>query len=1080
MDVTTDGGNKFPVNPGDIQQNPLLDPLDFAIDWLEKAPARLKSSQTRKYAVPPLKYDRSTVEQILSGIDAASPLDGRSSSYLESQHVYPTPSEGISNQVTPAYNDGGSNLPTSEISNSKQAVAGAQIDVDAMETGDASSPAANVTNNHAAKPSEQTKKQETTRPFDIFDLLDSDAVGPDVPEEMQSVKDRAESGSVPELEAHMSPSVEAMATEEFSPADNNGLPMDHDGIAPARSPKQTSEEQLIMDSVSAESQDPIRQAESMKTIAFAPELTVSDHKYSGAGRFSSRGYSSRFGQLKPESVLSPTSLGLRNKAKHSKPISRAGRSTSSLTPDASDGSDVDSADSSLSDAEDAGIRPDHPHVPVTKRRKIVKSAMSPQSGPSPSEANLEGAESFPTPLHQLRSAVNVLLVQTFCTLSSTSLVRPAARKAAIWPIDASRNVELAQFVTEQLSYTKPRQAETLLDTSKPILQILRDLTRPPKDERGHSLNIDMETSEQSSVTASDAFTVEDTDVFRIEPANITLERAGGPWEFASSASAFWETLGLEPSAGEKDVVSYYMYSSTLHLDASIQRFHDTMSDTWSAQRFGTYVAGLLVDDRTDGIIPVSYEIAGRNRQASIVHSFQHASVKLGFWIQDTYHVSQRIIIYIVDSFDAPEALPVICQSFQSLLNSIGAPHVGRHHNVALQTISLATLVDVSRSPYSHPRSAAALAHEVYGRFRPQPGLNPRSWTALHSGASITLAETVQTSVQFQLTDNLSAETLLVPTTLHLAYSVSPEQAWITACWTDSTGSNQHVASYKVTAASSLLDIVSEMFHTSISVMQTRKVKWTLYISKTSHFLPAEEEHWRRLAAQQYMSTPASLYLINVDTTPFPNITMKTSRLTEKPAAPSPAAQSSQPYDMATPIATPKPQTPAASSPGTFPTPATPSASATHDSAGPPLDADSSSRLVDKTDESWGIVLARPLNTSDSPLVYRPALASGYLMKRTGLYDTDVPVLLGASLVLAQDIGAESSRTAAASQEEAVRVLKDVLREFRNLGLLARLRGQEGRESARPWHVAVSLKGSSGLERCMRGVKWVVARNRDAV
>lgn len=52
-------------------------------------------------------------------------------------------------------------------------------------------------------------------------------------------------------------------------------------------------------------------------------------------------------------------------------------------------------------------------------------------------------------------------------------------------------------------------------------------------------------------------------------------------------------------------------------------------------------------------------------------------------------------------------------------------------------------------------------------------------------------------------------------------------------------------------------------------------------------------------------------------------------------------------------------------------------------------SDPDARLVDVTDESWGVILQHRLHNSNSTVEFRPCLASGYLVKRGADNNTDV-------------------------------------------------------------------------------------------
>ena len=90
------------------------------------------------------------------------------------------------------------------------------------------------------------------------------------------------------------------------------------------------------------------------------------------------------------------------------------------------------------------------------------------------------------------------------------------------------------------------------------------------------------------------------------------------------------------------------------------------------------------------------------------------------------------------------------------------------------------------------------------------------------------------------------------------------------------------------------------------------------------------------------------------------------------------------------------------------------------------DADAEARLVDITDESWGVVMNRSVNDVCVPSEFCPALASGFLLKRAGPRDEDGVVRMGVNIIH--------------GQKPHRPLLRTVLTMYRHLGLLARIRG----------------------------------------
>jgi mediator of RNA polymerase II transcription subunit 13, fungi type len=189
-------------------------------------------------------------------------------------------------------------------------------------------------------------------------------------------------------------------------------------------------------------------------------------------------------------------------------------------------------------------------------------------------------------------------------------------------------------------------------------------------------------------------------------------------------------------------------------------------------------------------------------------------------------------------------------------------------------------------------------------------------------------------------------------------------------------------------------------------------------------------------------------------------------LTPQLAALNSAAFSPQHTMYTTPISTPQPS---AMSPEAFgnattpggrgdaPTPGGPGADA-------PPDLDMNDNLVDLTDETWGVILQHRLPNAESSTEWNPALASGYLLKRTGIQDSDPLHVMEISIVawsVSNSNGGTGSQSTPFSRAGgADAVLRDVMTWWRGLGTLARAKGMKG--GVVPWHVLASERATKGL------------------
>lgn len=118
----------------------------------------------------------------------------------------------------------------------------------------------------------------------------------------------------------------------------------------------------------------------------------------------------------------------------------------------------------------------------------------------------------------------------------------------------------------------------------------------------------------------------------------------------------------------------------------------------------------------------------------------------------------------------------------------------------------------------------------------------------------------------------------------------------------------------------------------------------------------------------------------------------------------------------------------------------------------PFDAESESLLVDITDESWAVVLSHRLNISPRLTEYRPALVSGYLLRRKSASDGDGAYSMSVNLIYSQR---------SPSAQEAL--LRDLLGMYRDLATLARSKGMIiAQHNTLPWHIATAVRAQEIL------------------
>lgn len=119
---------------------------------------------------------------------------------------------------------------------------------------------------------------------------------------------------------------------------------------------------------------------------------------------------------------------------------------------------------------------------------------------------------------------------------------------------------------------------------------------------------------------------------------------------------------------------------------------------------------------------------------------------------------------------------------------------------------------------------------------------------------------------------------------------------------------------------------------------------------------------------------------------------------------------------------------------------------------PSVEPDSEVVLADICDESWAVVLSHQLNSSPHITEFRPALASGHLLRRKGTTDGDGVFSMTVNLVFSQRPPSNHETT-----------LREVLGMYRDLATLARARGMRSvQNNTLPWHIATALRAQELL------------------
>ncbi|RAR12336.1 mediator subunit med13 [Stemphylium lycopersici] len=594
-------------------------------------------------------------------------------------------------------------------------------------------------------------------------------------------------------------------------------------------------------------------------------------------------------------------------------------------------------------------------------------------------------------------------------------------------------------------------------------------------------------------------------MYQIQAPFLRVRRAEAHWDLLPPAVAFWEPLGLSPISHPKNIVTFCVYPHSDAIRPCLENFLLNMQLAYDGCKLGSHSRVETVVEFEGGLVPVRATSAITPRETFKL--LRETCVQLGklLAIQHSKIREQQdskidaFVVYMIDPFDGSSALWELCSAFWALFQAYTQGHPGRPDqsqkpDVVLQIIPIKYIASFDAPVILDPSTYFSLAREVYDRCPPSAPSGDKTSLSIYKAPAFHLEETLPRNIPFKLVSEPAHDLLRENTYMHLGYAISLDEIW----------------------------------QTTIEILQSRRVNWRVCIAKAGVLEREELETWVFLISCPTQINVFVTLLTAIDSDP-------PYRFIPTVPAPSTTTGAGATTPGSTPQASVSPSDPG---PGLTPA-ATPSADTAIDPA-----ADPEARLIDITDDTWGVILAHRLHNSHSTTQFSPALISGLLVKRGETQQTcnsvphPIPDPERGPIVVAVNflwIGAVGSTRAAANSpfappptssstpsssasstsssssssdlpspggsnlpnpyasapgtpqspgpgQEGQRsttslmwtptpqtrttaegLLKEVLGQFRALGLLAKLRGMRGsRNGTVPWHVVAAKRGVEGL------------------
>ncbi|KAI1175903.1 mediator complex subunit 13 C-terminal-domain-containing protein [Nemania sp. FL0916] len=542
--------------------------------------------------------------------------------------------------------------------------------------------------------------------------------------------------------------------------------------------------------------------------------------------------------------------------------------------------------------------------------------------------------------------------------------------------------------------------------------------------------------------------IKPSNLFQVPPPRFEMRRYDSRLSVLPSSISFWESLGLSPTHGAKDINAVCLFPNQDGVSDSMLVFTDRLRSTYESLKLGAFSRLSTSSSDQDGLFPfeVEKDLALINKPGSFLGpSLQNCASKVCRALSAVSAEQVNFVLFLVYTPDVPGSIVECCAAFNEIFEGYKKVLANKKlpivNEMALQLIPQNLVASSNSVPMPSPMELSRLALEVYDRCATFSGAIP--------SPAVMLEQAPPRLIDFKLNPTPSASVMHENTCLHIGYAQSIDDRWITVAWTDNRGSQQMTTSYCLgrkgkNIATPLADVIHEIWSATRELISSWKVNWRIIVAKCGAMDAPEVELWSSLVQTEAKSS-VNLTLITVDTDPSLQLL--------PPAARIPNNAISTFYT--TPGSTPQG---AVVSPEQSGNAATPFRDNTTTSGQTPggdnnaIDSDADATLADVTDQTWGVVLSHRLHTCTSLTDLNPALISGYLVKRGGVRVEDPPVVMEVNIVHSEG-----------NPRAYEALLREMLTYYRGLGTLARARGMVDRDTdVRPWHIAAAEKGVRGM------------------
>ena len=332
-------------------------------------------------------------------------------------------------------------------------------------------------------------------------------------------------------------------------------------------------------------------------------------------------------------------------------------------------------------------------------------------------------------------------------------------------------------------------------------------------------------------------------IFRIAPPHVKVQRSDKVLHVLPPAGHFWDTLGLGPLNGPKDLLGYCVYPSNLRTQTALIQFFDCLASTYENRRLGSHEMDRNDLDYDRCFFP--YKVDSSTPLLDILQIIQSTCTEAGKSIASKRVDGKIIVVYLINPFRERAVFGKLCQAIWLLLQAYNAPAsslraVDPKPEIILKIIDIDSIPREDDILDPNPEDLLRLAHEMYERCPASNLDHIKSGLSIRCGSATQLAAAIPKSVQFKMTADPPSDLLDDNSFFHLAYSWSASGQWLTTAWIDSFGQHQATASYSLYGRK-FNEVAREIWETTLNILKSKNVNWRVVIAKEGLLTPSETD-----------------------------------------------------------------------------------------------------------------------------------------------------------------------------------------------------------------------------------------------